>query len=487
MATVDVDALISRIPTQVFVNGEWRDAAGGATFDVLNPATGQVLAQVADGTEADGAAALDAACAAQRAWAETPSRTRASLLAAAYDRVIELTDDFAALMTLEMGKPLDQARGEVVYGAEFLRWFSEVAAHISGDAYPTPEGAIHVITHQRPVGPCLFITPWNFPLAMSTRKIAPALAAGCTCVLKPSHDTPLTSLLFIDVLRQVGVPAGVVNVVPTASTRQVTGPLMADPRLRKVSFTGSTGVGSALLKQAADNVLRTSMELGGLAPFIVFADADLDLAVDAAMATKMRNMGEACNAADRFFIHSSLVDEFTRRFADKMAAQTVGDGLEDGVDVGPIISEKQLNSVADLVDRSVAAGSEVVTGGHRIDRDGFFFEPTVIRVSGPDDPLMHEEVFGPVAPVLAFDDEDQVLEWANDTPYGLAGYVYTNDAARIFRLVDRLEVGMIGLNSQTVSNAAAPFGGVKASGLGREGGHTGIDEFLETVYVGIPR
>ncbi|MDU0968186.1 MAG: NAD-dependent succinate-semialdehyde dehydrogenase [Actinomycetaceae bacterium] len=474
-------------PTSLFIDGTWRPSATGQTFPVVNPATEDVLAEVASASPADGMAALDAAHRAAESWAETPVRVRADYLARAFDAVTARADDFARCMTLEMGKPLDQAYAEVTYGAEFLRWFAESAPHAHGASYPTPEGGVHVLTLKRPVGPCLFITPWNFPLAMATRKIAPALAAGCTCVLKPSDATPLTSLLLAEVFDQIGLPAGVVNVVPTADTPPMTGPMIADPRLRKISFTGSTGVGRALLREAAENVLRTSMELGGLAPFIVFEDADLALAVDAAIATKMRNMGEACNASSRFYVHRSLQAEFTSRLADAFAAMTVGDGMAEGVDVGPIISAKQRDHVADLVDRSVAAGGILRCGGQVPEGAGYFYPPTVIGDVAPDNPLMREEVFGPVAAICGFDDEDEVVRYANDTEFGLAGYVHTRDIGRIMRLARRLEVGMLGVNSGTISNAAAPFGGVKASGLGREGGLEGIDEFEETIYVGLPR
>lgn len=487
MTVPNLDDLIKAIPTQLFVNGEWRDASDGATVDVINPATEDVLTTVASATVDDGMAALEAASNAQAEWAKTPARTRAQLLMDAFNRVIERKDEFAAIMTYEMGKPLDQAYGEVTYGAEFLRWFSEGTSRIAGEYYPTPEGQIQVLTAKRPVGPCLFITPWNFPLAMATRKIGPALAAGCTVILKPSIDTPLTSHLFVEVLREVGVPAGVVNLVTTATSQEVTGPIIADGRLRKISFTGSTQVGRALLREAAENVLRTSMELGGLAPFIVFEDADLDVAVPAALATKMRNMGEACNAASRFYVHESLAEEFTQRFAEGMSEMLVGNGIEEGVDVGPIVSARQLASVEDLVKRSVEAGGKIEVGGERLDRPGYFFPPTVISGVAADNPLLHEEVFGPVAPVCSFETEEQVVELANASEFGLAGYVYTNDLQRIIRLGETLEVGMIGVNSGTISNAAAPFGGVKASGLGREGGIEGIDEFLETIYIGIPR
>lgn len=473
--------------TQLYIGGTWRDGTDQATFDVLNPATEQTLATCASASPADGMAALDAAAAAATTWADTPSRERADLLRAAFDALTARADAFAACMTAEMGKPLDQARAEVTYGAEFLRWCSEQAAHIHGASYPAPEGHLHILTQRRPVGPCLFVTPWNFPLAMATRKIAPALAAGCTCVLKPSVETPLTALLFAEVLDDVGVPAGVVNVVPTAHSRDLIAALLADPRVRKLSFTGSTEVGRALLAQAAEGVTRTSLELGGLAPFIVFDDADLPAAVDAAVATKIRNMGEACNASSRFYVHHSIAEVFTERLTAKMRALTVGDGATEGVAVGPLISANHRDKVADLVARAQAEGARVCCGGEVPDGPGYFYPPTVLGNLAPDNPLLHEEVFGPVAPVCAFATEDEVVGYANDTEYGLAAYVHTADYARMERLMRRLEVGMIGFNTATFSNVAAPFGGVKASGLGREGGHEGIDAFLETVYAALPR
>lgn len=477
----------ANFPTQLYINGQWRDASDSSTFTVLNPATEAPLAEVASATPEDGMAALDAAAAAQRDWANTAPQRRAQYLADAFDLVTQRTEDFARAMTLEMGKPLDQARAEVTYGASFLKWFADEATRIHGETYATPEGTINVFTVKRPVGPALFITPWNFPLAMATRKVGPALAAGCTSILKPSEDTPLTALLFTQVLHEVGVPAGVVNTVPTHYTPKMTRPIIADARLRKISFTGSTGVGRALLGEAAQNVLRTSMELGGLAPFIVFEDADLDFAVECAVATKMRNMGEACNASSRFYVHNSLREEFTERLTAAMSAMKMGNGMDEGVEVGPLVSARQREGVADLVKRSVEAGATVKCGGEVPQDPGFFYPPTVLADVAPDNPLMREEVFGPVAPICGFDTDEEVFRYANDTEFGLASYVHTRDLGRIMRLPQELEVGMIGVNSGTISDASAPFGGVKASGFGREGGLNGIEEFLETVYLGIPR
>ena len=478
-------AALAIAPTELFVAGRWRPAAGGATFDVHDPANGDVLATVASAGPADGMAALDAAASAQAAWAATPARERSELLRAAFDRLHVLGEEFAALMTLEMGKPLADARAEVTYGAEFVRWYAEEAVRINGRYAAAPEGTLRILTVRRPVGPCLFITPWNFPLAMATRKIAPALAAGCTVVLKPAALTPLTALAFVRVLEEVGIPAGVVNVLPTASAGEVTGPLLRDRRLRKLSFTGSTGVGRALLRDAADNVLRTSMELGGCAPFIVFDDADLDLAVENAVRTKMRNIGQACNAANSFYVQRGVAEAFTARLAERLGALRSGPGLEPGVEVGPLVSEGARADVDRLVQDAVAAGAELVTGGRLPAGGGWFYPPTVLGAVPADAAILGQEVFGPVAPVTVFDTEEEVLARANATDAGLAGYLHTGDLARVLRFAERLEVGLLGVNSPAISNAAAPFGGVKHSGLGREGGPEGIEEYLETVYVGL--
>ncbi|MDO5724541.1 MAG: NAD-dependent succinate-semialdehyde dehydrogenase [Flaviflexus sp.] len=481
-----VAKLLAEIPTQLYIDGEFRDSSSGATFDVLNPATGEVIAQVADATPEDGMAALDAAVAAQRAWAATPSRERSNILRRAFDLVQDYREDLAAVMTLEMGKPLDQADGEVTYGGEFLRWFSEEAPRIRGDYFRVPEGHISAMVVRRPVGPCLFITPWNFPLAMATRKVGPAMAAGCTSILRPSKDTPLTALFFAKIMHEAGAPAGVVNVIPGSRNSPVTGPMIQDPRLRKLSFTGSTQVGRALLKESADNILRTSMELGGNGPFIVFEDADLDHAVTCAIATKMRNMGEACNAADHFFVHESVIDDFAQRLADALGSQKVGNGLDDGVQVGPLINAGQRETIANMVSQAVEAGATVLAGGKMPQGDGFFYPPTVLTNVKRDDDIMMEEIFGPVAPICSFGDEEELIEFINSDPMGLASYVHTGSTDRILRLAERLEIGMIGVNGATISNAAAPFGGLKQSGLGREGGKEGIEEYLETIYVGLP-
>lgn len=473
-------------PRELYIGGVWRASTSGATFAVTNPATGEELAQVADGTPADGMAALAAATRAQEAWADTAPRERSELLRAAFERVHELGDEFAALMSLEVGKPLAEGHSEVTYGAEFLRWFAEEAVRINGRYTSTPEGNLRVLTVKRPVGPCLFITPWNYPLAMVTRKLAPALAAGCTTILKPSDATPLTALAFAKVCQEVGIPAGVVNVVPTWDAAPMTGPIIADPRLRKLSFTGSTATGRALLKQAADNVLRVSMELGGCAPFLVFSDADLDHAVACAQATKLRNMGQACNAANRFYVEEPIADEFARKLADAFGSQRTGDPFDPATTVGSLISSAQRDKVAAMVDEAVAGGAQALIGGHKVDGPGFFFQPTVLANVQPTARVASEEIFGPVAPVVAFETEEQALTWANASPVGLAAYVHTGDLKRALRMTERLQSGMISINSATISNAAAPFGGIKHSGLGREGGSEGIEEYLETVYVGLP-
>ncbi len=478
-------AVLESVPTGLFIGGRWRPSDSGNTFAVHDPATGRELAVVADATIADGAAALDAAATAQRDWARTAPRERAELLRAAFDAVIARSDDFALLMTLEMGKPLAEALGEVTYGAEFLRWFSEEAVRVSGRYAAAPDGKTRLLVHKRPVGPCLFITPWNFPLAMATRKIAPAIAAGCTMVVKPATLTPLTTLLLAQVFEEVGLPAGVLNVIPTSRAGAVTGPLIADPRLRKLSFTGSTEVGRRLLADSAQQVLRTSMELGGNAPFLVFADADIDAAVDGAMIAKLRNMGEACTAANRFIVHETVADEFATKLAGKMARLVVGPGIEADSELGPLIDEESRTKVHDLVEDAVAHGAAIVTGGQPVPGDGYFYSPTVLTGVTADARILREEIFGPVAPITTFKDEEHAVDIANNTEYGLVAYVYTRDAARTLRMSEELETGMLGINVGVVSNPAAPFGGVKQSGLGREGGFEGIDEYLDIRYVGL--
>jgi succinate-semialdehyde dehydrogenase/glutarate-semialdehyde dehydrogenase len=486
MSSLSESELLAQVPAQLFIGGAWVDSTSGRAISVADPATGQTIRVIADASLADGAAALDAAVAAQAGWASTPPRVRGELLRSAWQLVQERADEFALLMTLEMGKPLSEARGEVAYGSEFLRWFAEEAPRIAGRYGSNPEGTGRTIVMQRPVGPCFFITPWNFPLAMATRKIAPALAAGCTVVVKPAELTPLTTLFLAKIFDEVGLPAGVLNVITTSTSGAVSAPIIADPRLRKLSFTGSTPVGVQLLKQAADTVLRTSMELGGNAPFLVFEDADLDKAVDGAMLAKFRNIGEACTAANRFLVHESVASEFAARVTERVAALKIGRGTEDGVTIGPLIDQKAVAKAAALVSDAVSRGATVTTGGSALDGPGTFFAPTVVTgvVAGSD--ILRDEIFGPVLAISTFMDEADAVAKANDTEYGLVSYAYTRDLARAQRLIESLETGMMGLNAGVISNAAAPFGGVKQSGLGREGGLEGIHEYLETKYVMTP-
>ncbi|WP_166867743.1 NAD-dependent succinate-semialdehyde dehydrogenase [Salinibacterium sp. ZJ70] len=486
MHTERENALLASVPTGLFVDGVWRPGSGGRTIDVVDPATGGRIAQIADATPEDGIAALDAADRAFSNWAATPARRRGEILRRAFDLLQERADDFALLMTLEMGKPLAEARGEVTYGGEFLRWFAEEAPRLDGRYGPNPEGTGRMIVTQHPVGPCFLITPWNFPLAMATRKIAPALAAGCTVVIKPATLTPLTTLAFAALLEEAGVPAGVVNVITTSTSNAVCEPIIRDPRLRKLSFTGSTAVGQTLLAQAAHGVLRTSMELGGNAPFVIFEDADLELAVEGALAAKFRNIGQACTAANRFYVHRALVDEFTARITEQVAGFRVGRGTADGVRIGPLIDAKAVAKVHELVTDAVSRGARVLTGAEPVEGSGTFYAPTVLADVPAGSDILREEIFGPVLTIVAFDDEDEAIALANDTEYGLVSYVYTRDLARGQRMIDRLQTGMMGLNVGVVSNAAAPFGGWKMSGLGREGGAEGIHEYLQTKYTMTP-
>ncbi|MGO3191671.1 MAG: NAD-dependent succinate-semialdehyde dehydrogenase [Microbacterium sp.] len=482
----DEKALLDSIPTGLYIGGEWAPATGGRTFDVHDPATNAVIRTIADATPEDGIRALDAAAAAQDEWAATPARTRSEILRRAFDLVQEHKEDLALVMTLEMGKPLAEARGEVVYGGEFLRWFSEEAVRISGRYGVNPEGTGRMVVSQRPVGPSFFITPWNFPFAMATRKIAPALAAGCTVIIKPPALTPLTTIFFTKLLEQAGLPAGVVGVVQTSSSSKLSAPIIADPRLRKLSFTGSTEVGRKLIAQAAEGVLRVSMELGGNAPFVVFDDADLDKAVEGAMAAKFRNIGQACTAANRFIVHASVADDFTERVTERVKAMKIGRGTEDGVAIGPLIDADAVDKAGQLVKDAVDRGASVRAGGSAIDGEGTFFEPTVITDVAKGSDILREEIFGPVLAIATFDTEEEAVRLANDTEYGLVSYVFTEDLARGHRMIDALETGMMGLNVGVVSNAAAPFGGVKQSGVGREGGFEGIHEYLSTKYTMIP-
>jgi succinate-semialdehyde dehydrogenase/glutarate-semialdehyde dehydrogenase len=477
--------VVDSVPKGLFIGGQWRDSINGATFDVEDPATQEPLCAVADGTPDDATAALDAACAAQAEWAATPPRDRGEILRRTFQLMNERVDDLALVMTLEMGKPLAEARAEVTYGAEFLRWFSEEAVRIDGRWSVNPNGSGRLLTMKQPVGPCLLITPWNFPIAMGTRKIGPAVAAGCTMVVKPAQQTPLSMLLLAQLMKDAGLPDGVLNVVTSTKASDVTGPLFDDARLRKVSFTGSTPVGKKLMELASKHLLRASMELGGNAPYLVFDDADLAAAVDQAVIAKMRNIGESCVAANRFHVHESVADEFAQRLAQRLGGMKVGRGTEEGVEVGPLIDGTQRDKVAELVDDAVGKGAKVLTGGERVGDRGYFYAPTVLAGISDDATLLREEIFGPVAPVKTFSTEDEAVTAANDSEYGLVAYVFTSGVKRSLRVVEGLEVGMVGLNRGLVSNPAAEFGGVKESGFGREGGREGIEEYLSTKYVAV--
>jgi succinate-semialdehyde dehydrogenase / glutarate-semialdehyde dehydrogenase len=476
--------VLDEVPKQLYIGGEWRDGAKG-TLSVEDPSTGESLCEVADASADDAMAALDAAVDAGAEWAAHPPRERGEILRRAFEHIVAQEDELALLMTLEMGKPLAESKAEVAYGAEFLRWFSEESVRIDGRYAAAPNGQGRLLTMKQPVGPCLLITPWNFPLAMGTRKVGPAIAAGCTMVVKPAQQTPLSMLMLVKILEEAGLPKGVLNLITASSAGETTGGLISDPRLRKLSFTGSTEVGRRLMKQASDNLLRLSMELGGNAPFIVFDDADLDAAVQGAMIAKMRNIGEACTAANRFHVAGPVADQFAAKLAERMGALKVGRGTEDGVQVGPLIDATQRAKVDDLVRDAIGKGATAVVGGHARDGAGYFYDPTVLTDVPASADMLHEEIFGPVAPITGFSDEDEAIAAANDTEYGLVAYVFTRDLKRALRVVERLETGMVGLNQGMVSNAAAPFGGIKQSGFGREGGHEGIEEYLETKYVAI--
>jgi succinate-semialdehyde dehydrogenase/glutarate-semialdehyde dehydrogenase len=478
-------AALEKVPKQLYIGGQWRDASGGGTLAVEDPATGEPLVEVADAQPDDAMAALAAAAEAQAEWARHPPRERGEILRRAYESIVQHTDELALLMTLEMGKALAESRAEISYAAEFFRWFSEEAVRIHGRYMVNTTGKGRILTMRQPVGPCVFVTPWNFPTAMGTRKIAPAVAAGCTMVVKPAQQTPLSMLALAQILEQAGLPGGVLNVITAKRSGAVIEPLLKDPRTRKLSFTGSTEVGRRLIEQSAEQVLRVSMELGGNAPFIVFQDADLDAAVDGAMLAKMRNVGEACTAANRFHVHESLAAEFADRLAQRMGALKVGRGTDPDSDVGPLIDEDQRTKVAELVSDATQRGARVLLGGQSLGDRGYFYAPTVLADVPDDARLLEEEIFGPVAPIAAFSSEQQAIDAANRTEYGLVAYLYTRDLDRAFRVCEAIESGMIGLNQGVVSNPAAPFGGVKQSGFGREGGFEGIGEYLETKYVAL--
>ena len=471
--------------TDLYIDGRWVPGSTGARIDVRDPSTGKVIDSVADGSVEDGLAAVDAAAAAAADWAATPSRKRAEILRKAFELMTARAEEFAQLISLENGKALPDARGEVGYAAEFFRWFSEEAVRVLGDITLAPSGANRIMVQYQPIGIAVLITPWNFPAAMATRKIAPAIAAGCTVVLKPAAETPLTAYAMAALLEEAGVPKGVVNVVTTSTPGPTIDAMLHDPRVRKLSFTGSTNVGRILLKGAADQVINSSMELGGNAPFIVFDDADLEAALDGAMLAKMRNGGEACTAANRFYVQEGIHDAFVEGFAKRMGAMKVGPGYDEATHCGPVITPAALNRIQGLVDDAVSRGAEVRLGGKALDREGWFFPPTVLGKVPVDARIMNEEIFGPVAPVVSFKTEEEAIAAANDTEYGLIAYVYTKDLGRGFRVSEKVEAGMIGLNRGIASDPAAPFGGVKQSGLGREGAHHGILEFLEAKYIAV--
>jgi succinate-semialdehyde dehydrogenase/glutarate-semialdehyde dehydrogenase len=482
--TADLAALAGiDVPTGLFIDGEW--ITNGRTLPVTNPATEDTLVEITDGTPDDALAAVAAAHRALPGWAATPPRERAECLRKAWALMIERSEAIARLMVLENGKALRDARGEVTYAAEFFRWYAEEAVRIDGAVTTAPSGANRIMVVRQPVGVSVLVTPWNFPAAMATRKIGPALAAGCTVVLKPAKETPLCAFAVADILREAGVPPGVVNVVCTQKAGPLVGAMLADPRVRKLSFTGSTEVGRVLLETAAKTITNCSMELGGNAPFLIFEDADLDAAIEGAFLAKMRNGGEACTAANRFYVHEAVADEFTSRFADRLSKLAVGPGLDAGTDLGPLVNEDTRSKVASLVESATTGGAQVVTGGRAPDRKGYFYLPTVLRDLPPDAAILGTEIFGPVAPVVRFRDEDDAIRWANDTEYGLVSYLYTADLRRALRVSEALDTGMVGVNRGIVSDPAAPFGGVKQSGLGREGGHDGLLEFTESKYIAV--
>ena len=488
MATIDSSseqAVLDAVPANLLIGGQWRAASGGATLAVEDPSTGETLTDVADATVDDGKAALAAADEAFKTFRHVPPRERGEILRRAYELMTERTEQLALLMTLEMGKPLAEARGEVAYAASYLRWYAEEAVRINGRFQVAENGLSRVLTMQQPVGPCIFITPWNFPLAMGTRKVGPAIAAGCTCVVKPAKQTPLSMLAMAQILQEAGLPDGVVNILTASSSGELMEPLIRDPRARKLSFTGSTEVGKRLVGQASEQLLRMSMELGGNAPFLVFDDADLDQAIEGAMLAKMRNIGEACTSANRFVVHESIAPEFSRRLAERMGAMTIARGTDPASQVGPLIDQAAIDKVQELVDDAAGKGAAVLTGGERVGGRGYFYRPTVLADVPAQALVLKEEIFGPVAPISTFQTEEQALAMANDTEFGLVAYLFTRDLNRAFRVMEGLETGMIGLNQGMVSNAGAPFGGVKQSGYGREGGHEGLQEYLDTKYVAI--
>jgi succinate-semialdehyde dehydrogenase/glutarate-semialdehyde dehydrogenase len=478
-------AVLDGVEKRLYIGGKWRDGAEGGTIAVEDPATGATLCEIADGTPDDAVAALAAAHEKQAEWQHTPPRDRGEILRRAFELITERKEELALLMTLEMGKAVKESEAEITYASEFFRWFAEEAVRIEGRYATAPNGAGRLLVMKQPVGPCVLITPWNFPLAMGTRKIGPAVAAGCTMVMKPAKQTPLSMLALAQILEEAGLPGGVFNVITSSSSGSVMEPLIKDPRTRKLSFTGSTEVGRKLIEQSADQILRVSMELGGNAPFLVFDDADLDAAVEGAVIAKMRNIGEACTAANRFHVADALAGEFAEKLAKKLGSMKVGRGTEEGVEVGPLIDASQRDKVSELVEDARGKGAKVIVGGSARDGAGYFFDPTVLSDVPADAKLLKEEIFGPVAPVASFESEEDAIAAANNTEYGLVAYVYTRDLKRALRVCEGLETGMVGLNQGMVSNPAAPFGGIKQSGFGREGGIEGIEEYLETKYVAV--
>jgi succinate-semialdehyde dehydrogenase/glutarate-semialdehyde dehydrogenase len=484
MSAATEQSLLGKTPAKLLIGGKWVDGSNGQ-FAVEDPATGKALVEVANASPGDALVALTAADKAFSSWRKSAPRERAEILRRAFDAVTERTDELALLMTLEMGKSIAESKAEVTYAAAFLRWYSEEAVRIDGRVTRHENGTARVMTMREPVGPCLFITPWNFPMAMGTRKIGPAVAAGCTMVVKPAQQTPLSMLALGEIFQEAGLPDGVLNIVTGTKSSELMAPLISDPRTRKLSFTGSTEIGRKLIEQSAEQVLRVSMELGGNAPFLVFEDADIDEAVEGAIVAKMRNMGEACTAANRFHVHESVAEEFADKLAKKLKAMKTGRGTAKGADVGPLIDDTQRQKVADLVDDAVSKGAKCLTGGKKVNGAGYFYEPTVLADVPDDADLLDEEIFGPVAPVKTFSTDQEAIDAANKTEYGLVAYVYCNDLDRSLHIIDSLETGMIGLNQGIVSYAGAPFGGIKASGFGREGGPEGIGEYLEYKYVAI--
>lgn len=485
MSSPDIERLLASVPTGLWIGGEERP--GSSTFEVHDPSNDTLITTVADADAADAIAALDAACAVQAQWAATPARERGEILRSVFETIIAKADDLATLMTLEMGKVVAESLGEVKYGAEFFRWFAEEAVRIGGRYAPSPAGTGRIIVTKQPVGPCYAITPWNFPLAMGTRKIGPAFAAGCTMIVKPAQETPLTMLLLAKLMDEAGLPKGVLSILPTSRPGEVTKALIDDGRLRKLTFTGSTGVGKALVAQSADKLLRTSMELGGNAPFVVFDDADVDAAVEGAMLAKMRNGGEACTAANRLHVANAVIEEFTDKFVKRMGEITLGNGLDPSSKLGPLVNTKQLAKVQELVDDAVDKGATVALGGQAPGGPGNFYPATVLTDVPADARILTEEVFGPVAPIIGFDTEEEGIAAANNTEYGLASYIYTESLDRALRVAEALESGMVGVNRGVISDPAAPFGGVKESGFGREGGYEGIEEYLDTKYIALTK